>query len=208
MKAVAALLWLVAAAAVAQTQPNLNPTSGSQVSGEEPGEVASLPRAMPRWLLQAGNGRTVSPEDYRGRFQLLAFGFVSCPSVCPTTLLEMQQVLQALGPQAAKVQPLFISVDPERDTLLVLREYTAAFDKRIVGLTGPPVLIERAAQAFKVKYEKVLEPGAAPGSYTMDHTAGMFLVGPDGQLLSRIGFGVPVPVIVARIQRWMAAAER
>ncbi len=208
MRALAAALWLGAAAAAAQAQPALHSPAVAPERGEEPGDAASLPRAMPRWLLQAGNGRTVSPEDYRGRFQLLAFGFVSCPSVCPTTLLEMQQVLQALGPQAAKVQPLFISVDPERDTLLVLREYTAPFDKRIVGLTGPPLLIERAAQAFKVRYEKILEPGAAPGSYTMDHTAGMFLVGPDGQLLSRIGFGVPVPEIVARIQRWMTAAER
>lgn len=174
----------------------------------EPGDETGLPRAVPRWLLQASNGRTVTPEDYRGRFQLVSFGFVSCPDVCPTTLLEMQQVLAALGPRASQVQPLFISVDPERDTLAVLGAYTAAFDPRIVGLTGPAALVERAAQAFKVRYDKVREPGAAPGIYTMDHTAGLFLVGPDGQLLSRMGYGTPVVAIVARIQRWIDAAER
>lgn len=169
----------------------------------------TLPRPMPRWLLQqAHNGRTLSPEDLRGRFQLVAFGFVSCPDVCPTTLLEMQQVLAALGPRAAQLQPLFITVDPQRDTLAVLRDYTAAFDTRIIGLTGPPALVERAAQAFKVQYHQVREPGAAPGVYTMDHTAGQFLVGPDGQLLARLGYGTPVRDIVARVERWMAAADR
>lgn len=173
-----------------------------------PGDETTLPRPMPRWLLQAAhNGRPLSPEDLRGRFQLVAFGFVSCPDVCPTTLAEMQQVLAALGPRAALLAPLFISVDPERDTLPVLRAYTAAFDPRIIGLTGNATLVQRAAAAFKVRYEKVREPQAAPGVYTLDHTAGLFLVGPDGQLLSRLGYGLPVQDIVARINRWMDAAE-
>lgn len=172
-----------------------------------PGDETTLPRPMPRWLLQAAhNGRPLSPEDLRGRFQLVAFGFVSCPDVCPTTLAEMQQVLAALGPRAAQLAPLFISVDPERDTLAVLREYTAAFDKRIIGLTGSATLVQRAAAAFKVRYEKVREPHAAPGVYTLDHTAGLYLVGPDGQLLSRLGYGLPVKDIVARVERWMDAA--
>ena len=174
-----------------------------------PGDVTEDPRPVPRWLLQrATDGRTVMPEALQGRFQLIAFGFVSCPDVCPTTLAEMKAVLERLGPRAARLQPLFVSVDPERDTLPVLREYTAAFDRRILGLTGPLPLVERAAQSFKVRFEKVPSPGGDPKAYTVDHTAAMFLVGPDGQLLSRLGYGMPVAEIAARIERWMDAAEK
>ena len=195
-----ALLALTAAAAV--------PLHAAEVPALQPGDIAEDPRPAPRWLLQrATDGRTVLPENLQGRFQLIAFGFVSCPDVCPTTLAEMKAVLDRLGPRAVQLQPLFISVDPERDTLPVLREYTAAFDSRIVGLTGPMALVERAAQAFKVKFEKVPSPGGDPKAYTMDHTAAMFLVGPDGQLLSRLGYGMPVADIAARVERWMKAAE-
>lgn len=174
----------------------------------EPGDETTLPRPMPRWLLQAHNGRPVSAEDFRGRFQLLAFGFVSCPDVCPTTLAEMAQVLQMLGDKAARLQPIFVSVDPERDTLPVLREYTASFDRRILGATGSHQLLQHATAAFKVRYAKVFEPGAAPGVYTMDHTAAMFLLGPDGQLLARFVYGTPARDVARRIERWMDAAEK
>lgn len=175
----------------------------------QPGDITESPRPVPRWLLQrATDGRTLMPENLQGRFQLIAFGFVTCPDVCPTTLAEMKAVLDRLGPRAAQLQPLFVSVDPERDTLPVLREYTAAFDSRIVGLTGPMALVERAAQSFKVKFEKVPSPGGDPKAYTVDHTAAMFLVGPDGQLLSRLSYGMPVAEVVARIERWMDAAAR
>lgn len=164
------------------------------------------PRAQPRWLLQGMHGGAVRSEDFRGRFQLVAFGFVSCPDVCPTTLLEMRELLAALGPRAAALQPLFITVDPERDTLVVLREYAAAFDRRILALTGSPELLRRAADAFRVRYEKVVEPGAAPGVYTMDHTAALYLVGPDGQLLERFTYGAKAPDMAARIASWMDRA--
>ena len=174
----------------------------------EPGDETALPRPIPRWLLQASNGRTLMSEDLSGRFQLLSFGYVSCPDVCPTTLLQMKEVLAGLGARAARLQPLFVSVDPERDTLAVLREYTAAFDQRILGVTGPPELLNRAARAFGVRYEKFREPGASANVYTVDHTVGMFLVGPDGQLLTRFAHGADVAGIVGRIGRWMDAAER
>lgn len=174
----------------------------------EPGDVTTLPRPVPRWLLQASNGRTLMADDLRGRFQLLSFGYVSCPDVCPATLLEMKQVLAALGERAAQLQPVFVSVDPERDTLAVLREYTAAFDRRIVGVTGPPELLARAAQDFGVRYEKHRDPGAPAGVYTVDHTVGMFLVGPDGQLLTRFAYGASAAAIAGRVGRWMDAAER
>lgn len=165
-------------------------------------------RRTPRYLLLGSHGRAVTSEDFQGRFQLIAFGFISCPSVCPTTLMEMQQVLVALGPRAAQLQPLFITVDPQRDSPAVLAEYTRAFDSRILGLTGSDALVRRAADSFKVSYEKVREPGAAPEAYTMNHSAGMFLLGPDGQLLGKFAYNTPVPDIVARLEHWLALANR
>jgi len=177
--------------------------------------VASLPPpadppaeavSAPRYLLMAPNGRSVSSEDFRGRLQLISFGFTSCPDVCPTTLLEMTHVLAALGARAQHLQPIFITVDPQRDTAQVLGAYTAAFDARILGLTGPPALVQRAAANFKVQFEKVQEPGAGPDVYTMDHSAGMFLLGPNGNLVAKFGYGAPVAEITERIQYWLTAA--
>lgn len=167
---------------------------------------SELPRhSMPRYLLQGPRGRAISGDDFRGRFQLVAFGFTSCPDVCPTTLIEVKQTLEALGERAAKLQPVFITVDPQRDTPVVLEAYTQAFDARIVGLTGSEALVRRAADSFKVRYRKVQEPGTAPDIYTMEHSAGLFLLGPDGQLLERIVYGTTVREIVTRIGRWMDA---
>lgn len=165
-------------------------------------DAAAAP-ARPRYLLQGPGGRAVTPDDFRGRFQLVTFGFTSCPDVCPTTLMEMQQVLRALGPRAARLQPIFVTVDPQRDSAVVLKAYTEAFDPRILGLGGPEALVRRAADAFKVRYEKVREPGAAPDIYTMDHSAGLYLLGPDGHLLQRFVYGAPVAEIVARLEAWM-----
>ncbi len=172
---------------------------------DEPEATAEAPRRVPRWILQGPGGRAVTALDFAGRYQLVAFGYVSCPDVCPTTMLEMQQVLASLGEVARKVQPLFISVDPQRDSLTVLTEYTRNFDTRIIGLTSRPELVAIAAKAFDVRYEIVREPGAAANAYTVDHTAGLFLVGPEGQLLTRFGYGTPVDQVVARIRRWLAA---
>jgi protein SCO1/2 len=168
----------------------------------------AAPPLAPRYLLMGTNGRSVTSEDFRGRFQLIAFGFVSCPDVCPTTLLEMSHVLAALDKRAQHVQPIFISVDPQRDTAQVLGAYAQAFDARILALTGPMDLVRRAADNFKVQFAKVQEPGAHPDVYTMDHTAGMFLLGPDGVLVAKFGYGAPVAQITERIQYWLAAVGK
>lgn len=187
------------AAQVSQSSPS-GPSDAS-----EPLESA---RPSPRYLLLGSHGRAVTSEDFRKRFQLITFGFVSCPDVCPTTLLELQQVLAALGERAKHLQPLFITVDPQRDTAAVLSAYTRNFDARIMGLTGSPELVRRAADAFKVRFEKVQEPGAAPDVYTMDHSTGMFLLGPDGQLLAKFAYGTPVPELTARIGQWLDADSK
>jgi protein SCO1/2 len=171
-------------------------------------DTTDAPRPSPRYLLQSSDGRAVMPTDFKDRFQLISFGYISCPDVCPTTLLEMQQVLQALGARAKYLQPIFISVDPQRDTLAVLGEYTANFDKRIMGLTGSEKLLRFAANSFNVTYSKIQEPGAGPNIYTVDHTAGMFLLGPDGQLLKKFGYSTPVTAIVQQIEQWMAVDKK
>jgi protein SCO1/2 len=183
----------------------------SQHIFNDPAEIAEAPdapRPSPRYLLQNGRGRAVMTEDFQNRFQLISFGFTGCPDVCPTTMLEMQQVMVALGERAKQVQPIFITVDPERDTGQVLDAYTANFDSRIIGLTGSAKLVRWAADNFKVQYEKISEPGAAPNIYTMNHTAGMFLLGPDGQRIAKFGYGSTVKDMVAEINRWLDVSER
>jgi len=164
---------------------------------------------MPRYLLMDVQGRAVTNEDFRGRFQLVAFGFVSCPDVCPTTLLEFKQVLDFLGSEAKRLQPVFITVDPERDTREILREYTAAFDARILALTGSPELVRRAADSFRVRYEKVREPGAKADNYTMNHTAGTVLLDAQGRFVARFAYGMSASEIARRIRSAMnAGGER
>lgn len=160
----------------------------------------------PRYLLMNPQGRAVTHEDFRGRFQLISFGFVSCPDVCPTTLLEFKHVLESLGDRAARLQAIFITVDPERDTPAVLREYTAAFDARILGLTGSPELVRRAADTFRVQYEKVREPGAPADQYTMNHTAGMYLLDTRGQFLAKFPYAMPAREIAGHIRQALTAA--
>lgn len=190
-----AALLATASPAFAQTAVGARHTAPAQ-------DAAPL---TPRYLLMDPQGRAVTHEDFRGRFQLVSFGFISCPDVCPTTLLEVKQILEILGDQAKQLQPVFITVDPERDTREILREYTAAFDQRILGLTGSPELIRRAADSFRVQYEKVREPGAAPQNYTMNHTAGMVLLDGQGRFVARFAYAMPAAEIAQRIRAAMGA---
>lgn len=158
---------------------------------------------VPRYLLQDPNGRSVTSEDFRGRFQLISFGYTYCPDVCPTTLVEMAEILKQLGDDASRVQPIFISVDPERDTGKILKTYTGFFDPRILGLTASPALVRRAADNFKVRYAKVREPGSAPDRYAVDHSAGLILLGPDGAFIRKFAFATPVTNIAEQIRNFI-----
>ena len=169
--------------------------SATAQTGHRSGSAAPE-EIVPRYLLQDPNGRAVSSEDFRGRFQLIAFGYTACPDVCHTTLVEMGAVLDGLGPRADRVQALFITVDPERDTGAVLKSYTSFFNPRIVGLTGTPLLVRRAADNFKVRYEKVRDPADTSGRYAVDHSAGLYLVGPDGRFLKRFPYATPPAILV------------
>lgn len=169
-------------------------------------EAPAPAEIVPRYALKDHHGRTVTDQDFRGRFQLLTFGYTSCPDVCPTTLAEMATLLKELGDAAPRLQPLFVTVDPERDTPALLREYTALFDARILGLSGSPALIRGVADNFKVRYEKIQEAGAEPGRYTVDHSAGMILLGPDGRFLARFPYAMPIPELSARVREYLQAA--
>lgn len=142
---------------------------GSDISGTKLGQGVALTDM---------NGQPRTMADYGGKVVVAFFGFTQCPDVCPSALLEMAQVMQALGPDAQRVQVLLITVDPERDTQEVLREYVTAFDPRFVGLTGTPEEIKRAAESFKAYYAKSPRPD---GDYSMDHTAAFYLLDTEGQ---------------------------
>lgn len=126
------------------------------------------------------NGRPVTEADYRGRWMLVYFGYTFCPDVCPTELQTIAVALGKLGADAAAVVPLFITVDPERDTPEVLARYVKLFDSRIVGLTGTPAAIAEAAHAYRVYYAKAeLKPGTP---YFVDHSSFVYLMDPKGRL--------------------------
>jgi protein SCO1/2 len=127
------------------------------------------------------DGRERTLADFKGKVVVMFFGYTQCPDVCPTTLTEMQQVMTLLGSQSDKVQVLFVTVDPERDTAAILKQYVPAFDSRFLGLRpADEAALEKVAKDFKIYYKKV--PGISPGSYTIDHTAGSYAFDPEGRL--------------------------
>lgn len=126
-------------------------------------------------------GKVRTLADFKGKVVVMFFGYTQCPDICPTTLTEMQQVMTLLGPQSDKVQVLFVTVDPERDTAAILKQYVPSFDPRFLGLRpADEAALEKVAKDFKIYYKKV--PGTSPGSYTMDHTAGSYAFDPQGRL--------------------------
>ena len=134
------------------------------------------------FTLSTPDGTTATDQTYRGKWLLVYFGYTFCPNSCPTTLLEVATALKKLGPHAPQVQPLFITVDPERDTPKVMQQYTASFDPRIVGLTGTQQQIAAAAQEYGVYYLR--HPGG-PGAddYVMDHSTYLYVMDPQGKFV-------------------------
>jgi protein SCO1/2 len=139
--------------------------------------------------LPDADGKPRSLKDFAGRAVVVFFGFTQCPDVCPTTLTELVQVKKLLGADGARVQGIFVTVDPERDTPEVLKAYMANFDPGFVALRGTPEQLAAVAKDFKVYYKKV--EGKTPGSYTMDHSAASFVYDPQGRLrlYTRYGTG-------------------
>jgi protein SCO1/2 len=165
-------------AALAACTPDGPKFQASDVTGATFGRNFSLTDAT-------GKPRTLA--DYRGKAVVIFFGYTQCPDVCPTTLAELAEVMKRLGPDADRVQVLFVTIDPERDTADLLGKYVPAFDPRFMGLRGDAAATEAVAKEFKIIYQK--QPGATPGSYTMDHSAGTYIFDPQGRLRLYVSYG-------------------
>ena len=136
------------------------------------------------WRLTDHTGRSIVAADWLGQPAMIFFGFTWCPDICPTTLSDISLWMEELGPEADQFTVALITVDPARDTPTVLADYLSSFDPRILGLTGSQIEIDRAAESFRVQYERVAQDRA----YTMNHTAGVFLFDRGGRFVSIIDF--------------------
>lgn len=175
---IAVALLLFAAVAIAGCGDRAPTFKGSDITGTSYGRDFALTD-------DHGQPRTLA--DFRGKVVAVFFGYTQCPDVCPTTLSELAEATRRLGADAARVQVLFITVDPERDTPELLRQYVAAFDPSFLGLHGDAAALERTAREFKIIYQK--QPGSTPGTYSMDHSAGTYLFDPQGRLRVYVSYG-------------------
>jgi protein SCO1/2 len=150
-------------------------------------------------LTNASTGKPVSIEDFRGKVVMLFFGFTHCPDVCPTTLLKAAEVRKQLAGDAERMQVLFVTVDPERDSAEVLSKYVPAFDPSFIGLRGDGSETSKAAREFKVFYQKV--PNRDGTSYNVDHTAASYVIDTDGRLRLFVRHAQPVEEIVSDLRQ-------
>ena len=155
-----------------------------EIAHRPSGEESAPPMLGGPFELVDHTGRRVTDADYRGKAMLVFFGYTYCPDVCPTTLMTVAEALRRLGRDADRIAPLFVSVDPGRDTPARLAEYVAAFDARIVGLTGSPAQIARAAHAYRAYYAKHERAGS--GDYLVDHSAFLYVMDRAGRFVTHL----------------------
>ena len=178
VRAKAAMLLVAGALALSGCGAGSPKFKSSDVTGAGFGHDFALTDAT-------GKPRTLA--DYRGKVVVLFFGYTQCPDVCPTTLAALAQTMKTLGTDASRVQVVFVTVDPDRDTGELLASYVKAFDPSFVALRGDADAIARTAKEFKILYQK--QPGRTPESYTVDHSAGTFIFDPQGRLRLYVGNG-------------------
>ena len=150
------------------------------------------------------NGQRRTLEDFRGKLVFVFFGFTHCPDVCPTTLAEMAGIMKALGPESERLQVVFITLDPERDTPELLASFVPAFHPSFLGLTGDPATIDKVAKDFKVFAQKV--PGKDGKSYTIDHTAGSYVFDAQGRIRLFVRHGQPGDALLKDLRQLLAGA--
>ena len=186
-----AALFAVSLSACSPTAPTFQ---GADVTGVSFGRDFHLTdhTGMPRSL-----------ADFRGKAVVIFFGYTQCPDYCPTTMSELAAAMTKLGSDAARVQVLFITVDPERDTRELLAQYVPAFNPTFLGLYGDAAATAATAKEFKVLYQK--EPGPTPGTYTMDHSAGTFVYDPQGRLRVFEAYGKGPDVLAHDIRAVLAS---
>ncbi len=146
------------------------------------------------------DGKTVTDLDFRGRHMLVFFGFTHCPDICPAELQVMAAAMDELGSDAKKVVPIFITLDPERDTPGVVTAYVENFGPNFVGLSGSPEAIAKAAKAYRVSYQKFQDEKTGD-NYTIDHSALAYLMGPDGEYITHIPYGTPAAKMAETLRR-------
>jgi protein SCO1/2 len=147
-----------------------------------------------------GDGKTVTDQDFKGKPFLVFFGFTHCPEVCPTTLFELSEVFKQLGPDASKTAGLFITVDPERDTPSVMKDYLSNFDPHLRGLTGDAQAIDTALREYRVYAKKV---PLKDGGYTMDHTALVYLMDKQGHFVAPFSLKRTADAAAADLRKYM-----
>ena len=150
------------------------------------------------------HGRPRTLADFRGKVVVMFFGYTQCPDVCPTTLSELAEAMRRLGADAARVQVLFVTVDPERDSAELLGHYVPAFEPSFLGLRGDAEALARTAKEFKVVYQK--QPGSTPATYTMDHSAGAYVFDPQGRLRLYVSYGAGPDVFAHDIRELLRTA--
>jgi protein SCO1/2 len=187
--------------AIADCVRHLKPEAMAGDSFLVPDPSRSPHQLRPRYAMLDQHGRSTTHEDFAGRFQLIYFGYTSCPDICPTSLAVMAQALKRLDPtEAEQFQPIFITIDPERDTPDLLAEYVKYFHPRMLGLHASPEVTRRTAELFRAGYERVPSQSGDPDRYTMDHTASLFLLGPDGEFITKFAHGLPIDEVVQRLR--------
>lgn len=151
-------------------------------------------------------GRTVTDKDFAHTYKLIYFGFTFCPAICPTELAKMKDALDQMGTAARAIQPIFITIDPERDTQAVMKDYVGLYDDRLIGLTGTPAQIKKAAAAYKVYYAKVNDPAAS--DYTMDHSSYIYFMNEDDTLLHIFKMEDSAEQMAKIMQAWLDQDSR
>lgn len=195
-----ALIALVASLALAGCQkagPDKPNFKGVDLTGAEYARSLNLTD-------QDGRARTLA--DFKGKVLVVFFGYTQCPDVCPTTMAEVAEVKRSLGADGDKVQGVFVTIDPERDTAQLLKAYLASFDPTFVGLRGSEEQTQAAAKEFKVFYAKV--PGKTPESYTMDHTAASFIFDTEGRVRVYARYGAGAQPLADDIKLLLAEAGK
>jgi protein SCO1/2 len=150
-------------------------------------------------LVGAG-GKTVTDADFRGRYMLVFFGFTHCPDICPAELQVIAQTLDKLGDKGKKVVPVFITLDPERDTPEAMADYVKSFGPNFVGLTGSPEAIAAAAKAYRVAFAKV-ETKESAGDYSVDHSALVYLMDPEGKYVTHFSYGTGADELAEKLNK-------
>ena len=174
------------------------------IMSEPPTRAATSPVTIGGpFTLSTPDGTTVTDQTYRGKWLLVYFGYTFCPNSCPTMLLEIATALKKLGPDAAKVQPLFITVDPQRDTPEVMQQYTQSFDPRIIGLTGTPQQIAAVAEEYGAYYVRH-QTGPSAEDYVMDHSVYLYLMDPGGNYVRAFDSGTSGDRIADALRKLLA----